>query len=111
VTGRTGAPNVNRAPAAGRIDYTPQGWVEDAACAQTDTEAFFHPEGSKGLARARHEAEAKKVCRACPVRAECLEYALAHDERYGVWGGTGEDERAHLLAARRAERNRTGAAS
>ena len=62
------------------------GWQERALCAQTDPEAFFPEKG--GSTR-----EAKRVCQSCDVRAECLEYALAHDERFGIWGGLSERER------------------
>ena len=62
------------------------GWQERALCAQTDPEAFFPEKG--GSTR-----EAKKVCASCEVRAECLEYALANDERFGIWGGLSERER------------------
>ena len=65
------------------------GWQERALCAQTDPEAFFPEKG--GSTR-----EAKKVCRACEVRAECLEYALGQDERFGIWGGLSERERRKL---------------
>ncbi len=65
------------------------GWQDRALCAQTDPEAFFPEKG--GSTR-----EAKKVCRACEVRAECLEYALEHDERFGIWGGLSERERRRL---------------
>ena len=61
-------------------------WQERALCAQTDPEAFFPEKG--GSTR-----EAKKVCVGCDVRGECLEYALAHDERFGIWGGLSERER------------------
>ena len=73
------------------IDGTAEetGWTERALCAQTDPEAFFPEKG--GSTR-----EAKKVCLACDVRAECLEYALAHDERFGIWGGLSERERRRL---------------
>ena len=54
-------------------------WQERSLCAQTDPEAFFPEKG--GSTR-----EAKKVCVGCEVRQECLEYALAHDERFGIWG-------------------------
>jgi WhiB family transcriptional regulator, redox-sensing transcriptional regulator len=64
-------------------------WQERALCAQTDPEAFFPEKG--GSTR-----EAKKVCLSCDVRAECLEYALAHDERFGIWGGLSERERRKL---------------
>lgn len=62
------------------------GWQERALCAQTDPESFFPEKG--GSTR-----EAKKVCLACEVRSECLEYALANDERFGIWGGLSERER------------------
>ena len=65
------------------------GWQERALCAQTDPEAFFPEKG--GSTR-----EAKKVCLGCDVRGECLEYALAHDERFGIWGGLSERERRKL---------------
>ena len=64
-------------------------WQEQALCAQTDPEAFFPEKG--GSTR-----EAKKVCQTCDVRAECLEYALGHDERFGIWGGLSERERRKL---------------
>ena len=65
------------------------GWQERALCAQTDPEAFFPEKG--GSTR-----EAKKVCLSCDVRGECLEYALASDERFGIWGGLSERERRKL---------------
>ena len=64
-------------------------WQDRALCAQTDPEAFFPEKG--GSTR-----EAKRVCRSCEVRAECLEYALEHDERFGIWGGLSERERRRL---------------
>lgn len=64
-------------------------WQERALCAQTDPEAFFPEKG--GSTR-----EAKRICRACGVRDECLEYALEHDERFGIWGGLSERERRRL---------------
>jgi WhiB family redox-sensing transcriptional regulator len=64
-------------------------WQDRALCAQTDPEAFFPEKG--GSTR-----EAKKICLGCEVRHECLEYALAHDERFGIWGGLSERERRRL---------------
>ena len=64
-------------------------WQERALCAQTDPEAFFPEKG--GSTR-----EAKRICSGCEVRAECLDYALAHDERFGIWGGLSERERRRL---------------
>ena len=65
------------------------GWQERALCAQTDPEAFFPEKG--GSTR-----EAKRICVGCDVKQECLEYALAHDERFGIWGGLSERERRRL---------------
>ena len=64
-------------------------WQERALCAQTDPEAFFPEKG--GSTR-----EAKRVCLSCDVRDDCLEYALANDERFGIWGGLSERERRRL---------------
>ncbi len=61
-------------------DSQPLPWQEEALCAQTDPEAFFPEKG--GSTR-----EAKRVCGRCDVRGDCLTYALAHDERFGIWGG------------------------
>jgi WhiB family redox-sensing transcriptional regulator len=89
------------APALGNLAGIPAGlatdggepgelsWQERALCAQTDPEAFFPEKG--GSTR-----EAKRVCTGCEVRAECLEYARAHDERFGIWGGLSERERRRL---------------
>ncbi|WP_129338204.1 WhiB family transcriptional regulator [Cellulomonas endophytica] len=76
-------------PTATGEDEGPMGWQERALCAQTDPEAFFPEKG--GSTR-----EAKKVCVSCEVRSECLDYALANDERFGIWGGLSERERRKL---------------
>lgn len=67
-------------------------WRDRALCAQTDPEAFFPEKG--GSSR-----EAKKVCRNCEVRPECLQDALRRGERFGVWGGLTEGERRKLARA------------
>ena len=64
-------------------------WQDLALCAQTDPEAFFPEKG--GSTR-----EAKRICVGCEVKAECLEYALLQDERFGIWGGLSERERRRL---------------
>ena len=64
-------------------------WQERALCAQTDPEAFVPEKG--GSTR-----EAKRICTGCEVRDACLDYALAHDERFGIWGGLSERERRRL---------------
>ena len=70
-------------------DDNPLAWQTDALCAQTDPEAFFPEKG--GSTR-----DAKKICTTCEVRAQCLEYALLNDERFGIWGGLSERERRRL---------------
>ncbi|GFG72712.1 hypothetical protein MBOT_00770 [Mycobacterium botniense] len=68
------------------IHLDEQRWMLDALCTETDPEIFFPDKG--GSVR-----DAKKICRRCDVRAECLDYALANGERFGVWGGLSERER------------------
>lgn len=70
-------------------DDNPLAWQADALCAQTDPEAFFPEKG--GSTR-----DAKMICQACEVRAQCLEYALERDERFGIWGGYSERERRKM---------------
>lgn len=64
-------------------------WMADAKCLNADPDVFFPEKG--GSTR-----EAKRVCGECPVRRECLAYALDNDERWGVWGGLAERERRKL---------------
>lgn len=64
-------------------------WRENALCAQAGPEFFFPAPGSS-------TREAKQLCGACEGRLACLEYALTHDERFGVWGGLSEKERGRL---------------
>ncbi len=71
------------------VDPAEEQWQDRALCAQTDPEAFFPEKG--GSTR-----EAKRICLGCEVRGECLEYALANDERFGIWGGLSERERRRL---------------
>jgi WhiB family transcriptional regulator, redox-sensing transcriptional regulator len=89
--GAVGRPQLSLVP--DRIDVDPataeDQWQERALCAQTDPEAFFPEKG--GSTR-----EAKRICLGCEVRDACLEYALAHDERFGIWGGLSERERRRL---------------
>ena len=76
-------------------DDNPLSWQTDALCAQTDPEAFFPEKG--GSTR-----DAKRICTTCEVKAQCLDYALLNDERFGIWGGLSERERRRLRKARSA---------
>jgi WhiB family redox-sensing transcriptional regulator len=66
-------------------------WRLRAACLDADPELFF-PEGTSGLAL-EEAARAKLVCSGCPVRARCLDWALANGAAFGIWGGRTEQER------------------
>ena len=57
-------------------------WRNLAACRGLDPELFFPERGDAFTAR-----NAQAVCAACPVAAECLEFAIANDETVGIWGG------------------------
>ena len=69
-------------------------WRQDAECRDLDPNLFF-PIGVTGAA-VDQIAAAKGICSACPVRAECLEFAITTNQEFGVWGGTSEDERRVL---------------
>lgn len=74
---------------AADADEEPPEWQEQALCAETDPEAFFPTKGGTSEV-------AKRICMGCEVITECLEYALVHDKRVGVWGGLSERERRKL---------------
>jgi WhiB family transcriptional regulator, redox-sensing transcriptional regulator len=78
-------------------------WMFDAACRGMDAEVFFPPSDGD-------DAIAKDVCAACPVRTACLAFAIDHGERFGVWGGLGEKERARLTDEQREAVRRAAAA-
>ncbi|MFD6153385.1 WhiB family transcriptional regulator [Streptomyces sp. NPDC060243] len=82
-------------------------WMHRAACTDTDPELFF-PVSTEGPGAVQRE-EAKRVCAGCPVRAECLEYALESKQNSGVWGGLDERERAALHRGRRTRLRSSGA--
>ncbi|MDH2424715.1 WhiB family transcriptional regulator [Sphaerisporangium sp. TRM90804] len=67
------------------------GWMRWSSCGETDPD-LFHPEDSN----AAQAEQAKSVCRRCPVRDECLDYALGNREEFGVWGGLSPVERRRL---------------
>jgi len=84
-------------PEAWAID----GWRTQSACTSLDPELFF-PIGSTGDA-VEQIVQAKAICSACPVRNDCLTFAITSNQEYGVWGGTTEDERRVLRRSWRAE--------
>lgn len=67
-----------------------------ARCAETDPEAFFPEKGESSKT-------AKAVCNrdeGCPIKDQCREWALANNERFGIWGGLSERERRKIIADR-----------
>lgn len=81
-------------------------WRHRALCRDEDPELFF-PVGNGGPALLQ-AAEAKTVCRRCPVVSDCLAWALASGQDNGVWGGMGEDERRALKRRNARTRARSG---
>jgi WhiB family transcriptional regulator, redox-sensing transcriptional regulator len=71
-------------------------WRKRAACRGIDVEVFY-----PAIDDETEGAEAKAICAECPVRQACLEHALGHREREGVWGGTTERERRRIVRQRR----------
>jgi len=70
--------------------YPPVASEPDRACAGADPEIFFPTTGGT-------TDEAKAICRACPHRNPCLDWALETQQQFGVWGETSPDERARIL--------------
>lgn len=70
-----------------------KGWQARANCMGVDPDLFFPERGSS-------TREAKEVCRGCVVQEDCLEFAIANGEKFGIWGGMSERERRRVRRAR-----------
>ena len=81
---------------------TARGWAARALCVGFDPEAFFPPGDAPAT-------EARAICAACPVRGQCLAYAITADEPFGIWGGL--DTRQRRTLRRRLERSGSSASS
>jgi WhiB family transcriptional regulator, redox-sensing transcriptional regulator len=68
-------------------------WQDLGACREFSVESFYPPTDQDG-------DEAKAICFTCSVREQCLEFALAAGERFGIWGGLNPQERRYLMARR-----------
>ena len=86
------------------FDLDDRSWQARANCLGVDPDLFFPERGAS-------TREAKEVCRGCEVRMECLEYALIHGEKFGIWGGLSERERRRIRRQRGLSRPSGGAAS
>ena len=71
-------------------------WYEFAACKTQGPDIFYADFTEPGSSGKKKTNEAKKICKHCPVSAECLTYAFNNDERYGVWGSFSTRERLAL---------------
>jgi WhiB family transcriptional regulator, redox-sensing transcriptional regulator len=76
-------------------------WIERARCIDEDPELFF-PVGTTGSAIVQTE-RAIAICLECPVRRECLTWALETAQDAGVWGGLSEEDRREIRRRRRRE--------
>ncbi len=82
-------------PAPGFL-VKPEPWMLDASCAPAGVDqSIFFPGRGDNVNRAI------TICNDCPVRAQCLEYALDHGEHFGIWGGTTERGRRAIRRQRR----------
>ncbi len=70
-----------------------ENWHEKARCKGWDPDIFYPDRGVPS-------ASAKAICKECQVQADCLEYALTRDERFGIWGGLSERERRKMYRER-----------
>jgi WhiB family redox-sensing transcriptional regulator len=80
------------------------GWQDFANCLGVDPDLFFPERGAS-------TREAKEVCRGCVVREECLEFALANGEKFGIWGGLSERERRRIRRQRATARREAASAA
>lgn len=79
-------------------------WTDLANCLGVDPALFFPERGAS-------TSEARAVCAGCVVRDECLEYALANSEKFGIWGGMSERERRRIRKTRNQARHGSGGAA
>ena len=70
-------------------DFAGQAWRARALCTGTDPD-WWHPH------KGGNTREQVRTCEACPVRVECLDYALSHYEKFGIWGGLSEKARLQV---------------
>jgi WhiB family redox-sensing transcriptional regulator len=67
-------------------------WRDDAACAETDGDLFFPRKGG-------HDSPGIRICNNCPVRTQCLDYAITTEQIKGIWGGTTPSQRRRMRVA------------
>jgi WhiB family redox-sensing transcriptional regulator len=80
---------------AALVSDEPRDWRDLALCAEVSGDEFYPEKGQS-------TTPAKRVCRQCEVREDCLSWALEHNERHGVWGGMSYPERLRAATKRSA---------
>ncbi len=74
-------------------------WQAAALCRGNHSYLFFPPSTvERKDERERRETKAKAICMVCPVRGDCLDFAMSIREPYGIWGGLTEADRRQVLA-------------
>ncbi len=87
--------------AVAMMDTDELDWQEQAACREHENTLFFGPDaGESELEKQSREQRAKLVCQRCPVQEPCLEFAMETNQKYGIWGGMTDKERASLKRRR-----------
>jgi WhiB family transcriptional regulator, redox-sensing transcriptional regulator len=105
----THVPHSNLALAAHLVEPA---WRASACCRDSDAVHFFAPSHfERKPEKDRREGAARALCAACPVRQQCLDYALLVQEPHGIWGGMNEMERRRVLRQRAAESEPVAAAA
>lgn len=69
-------------------------WESQGACKGQDPKLFFPDRGVSS-------SVAKAICKECPVKQECLDFALTHNIDFGIWGGTSARQRGKMRGTRR----------
>ena len=72
-----------------RTSHQPLAWADYGSCTNTDPDLFFPQPGAD-------TSYARSICRGCPVRLHCLDYALESGQKHGIWGGMTESQRRRL---------------
>lgn len=77
-------------PSTPVFDYHNEDWMLSGACVDMNPELWFTPPENPAV------KQAVAICQTCPVRVRCLDYALATDSAWGVWGGLTEKQRRKI---------------
>lgn len=72
-------------------------WRRRAACRTEDVNVFFIDQGDMDTLK-----QAKALCARCPVRRQCLDFAIENNERHGIWGGLSRKDRNRIRKRRSA---------